>query len=130
MPFAPTPPPRLNALPPLLPDCWSPAARLLVQSRSASGTALEHVALQDHDSPALKDKKHWNSFNTEYFMPFENVLRQLTQAVGRLALDPEADGALLKRDLACHGCGLPMKTMPILKEHIRACAAVSGLPGV
>ncbi|XP_006863086.1 PREDICTED: aprataxin isoform X2 [Chrysochloris asiatica] len=27
-----------------------------------------HVISQDFDSPCLKNKKHWNSFNTEYFI--------------------------------------------------------------
>uniref|UniRef100_A0A8B9WA90 Aprataxin n=1 Tax=Bos mutus grunniens TaxID=30521 RepID=A0A8B9WA90_BOSMU len=27
-----------------------------------------HVISQDFDSPCLKNKKHWNSFNTEYFL--------------------------------------------------------------
>lgn len=27
-----------------------------------------HVISQDFDSPALKTKKHWNSFTTEYFI--------------------------------------------------------------
>lgn len=27
-----------------------------------------HVISQDFDSPCLKNKKHWNSFNTDYFV--------------------------------------------------------------
>lgn len=27
-----------------------------------------HVISQDFDSPCLKNKKHWNSFTTDYFM--------------------------------------------------------------
>lgn len=27
-----------------------------------------HVISQDFDSPCLKNKKHWNSFTTEYFI--------------------------------------------------------------
>lgn len=27
-----------------------------------------HVISQDFDSPCLKNKKHWNSFNTDYFL--------------------------------------------------------------
>lgn len=30
-----------------------------------------HVISQDFDSPCLKNKKHWNSFNTEYFLESE-----------------------------------------------------------
>lgn len=27
-----------------------------------------HVISQDFDSPCLKNKKHWNSFTTDYFI--------------------------------------------------------------
>lgn len=28
-----------------------------------------HVISMDFNSPSLKTKKHWNSFNTEFFVP-------------------------------------------------------------
>ena len=30
-----------------------------------------HVISQDFDSPSLKTKKHWNSYNTKYFIDSE-----------------------------------------------------------
>lgn len=30
-----------------------------------------HVISTDFDSPYLKNKKHWNSFNTEFFVPHQ-----------------------------------------------------------
>lgn len=41
--------------------------RLFPSPLSTSHVHL-HVISQDFDSPCLKNKKHWNSFNTEYFL--------------------------------------------------------------
>lgn len=34
-----------------------------------------HVISTDFHSPALKNKKHWNSFTTEFFIPHEGELK-------------------------------------------------------
>ena len=36
-----------------------------------------HVISQDFDSPCLKNKKHWNSFTTEFFLSHQDVVSQL-----------------------------------------------------
>uniref|UniRef100_A0A915IJX4 Aprataxin n=1 Tax=Romanomermis culicivorax TaxID=13658 RepID=A0A915IJX4_ROMCU len=36
-----------------------------------------HVISQDFDSPCLKNKKHWNSFNTEFFRLSSDVIREI-----------------------------------------------------
>ena len=36
-----------------------------------------HVLSSDFDSPCMKTKKHFNSFNTEYFMKYDDVLSEL-----------------------------------------------------
>jgi hypothetical protein len=36
-----------------------------------------HVISQDFDSPSLKNKKHWNSFTTAYFIDMDDVLQQV-----------------------------------------------------
>ncbi len=33
-----------------------------------------HLISQDFDSEFLKTKKHWNSFNTDYFVPFGELM--------------------------------------------------------
>lgn len=80
-------------------------------------------ASQDLDSPALKNKKHWNSFASAFFLPVADVVAQL-EARDSVNLQPEAAEELLKQDLRCHGCGKPQATMPQLKGHIVGCAAV------
>lgn len=36
-----------------------------------------HVISQDFISPSLKNKKHWNSFTTEFFIDVEEIERIL-----------------------------------------------------
>ena len=85
-----------------------------------------HVISQDFDSPALKNKKHWLSFTSPFFMALDDAVAQLSAAGphGGLALDPPAAEALLSGPLRCHGCDAVMPTMPALKSHITACAGV------
>uniref|UniRef100_A0A8C4QYS5 Aprataxin n=1 Tax=Eptatretus burgeri TaxID=7764 RepID=A0A8C4QYS5_EPTBU len=75
-----------------------------------------HVISQDFDSPSLKTKKHWNSFNTEYFIDAEDVLKMLEEK-GRIKTRPDA-AELLKATMKCHICLEHMPTIPKMKEHI------------
>ncbi|XP_059513109.1 aprataxin isoform X5 [Myotis daubentonii] len=76
-----------------------------------------HVISQDFDSPCLKNKKHWNSFNTEYFLESQAVIKMIQEA-GRVTV---RDGMpeLLKLPLRCHECQQLLPSIPQLKEHLR-----------
>ncbi|XP_053426754.1 aprataxin isoform X3 [Nycticebus coucang] len=76
-----------------------------------------HVISQDFDSPCLKNKKHWNSFNTEYFLESQAVI-EMVQKAGRVTV---RDGMpdLLKLPLRCHKCQQLLPSIPQLKEHLR-----------
>ncbi|XP_045696888.1 aprataxin isoform X3 [Phyllostomus hastatus] len=76
-----------------------------------------HVISQDFDSPCLKNKKHWNSFNTEYFLESQAVIAMVQEA-GRVTV---RDGMpeLLKLPLRCHECQQLLPSIPQLKEHLR-----------
>ncbi|XP_035553003.1 aprataxin isoform X3 [Canis lupus baileyi] len=76
-----------------------------------------HVISQDFDSPCLKNKKHWNSFNTEYFLESQAVI-EMVQHAGRVSV---RDGMpeLLKLPLRCHECQQLLPSIPQLKEHLR-----------
>ncbi|XP_019480059.1 PREDICTED: aprataxin isoform X3 [Hipposideros armiger] len=76
-----------------------------------------HVISQDFDSPCLKNKKHWNSFNTEYFLESQAVI-EMVQEAGRVTV---RDGMpeLLKLPLRCHECQQILPSVPQLKEHLR-----------
>nr|XP_055157767.1 aprataxin isoform X2 [Nyctereutes procyonoides]XP_055157768.1 aprataxin isoform X2 [Nyctereutes procyonoides]XP_055157769.1 aprataxin isoform X2 [Nyctereutes procyonoides] len=76
-----------------------------------------HVISQDFDSPCLKNKKHWNSFNTEYFLESQAVI-EMVQHAGRVSV---RDGMpeLLKLPLRCHECQQLLPSIPQLKEHLK-----------
>ncbi|KAJ3298334.1 hypothetical protein HK104_010799 [Borealophlyctis nickersoniae] len=79
-----------------------------------------HVISQDFSSPALKNKKHWNSFTTEFFKPFEDV-RAMLDSQGKVAFDPPTYEAMLKGPLKCHRCKAEARNLPELKKHIAEC---------
>jgi aprataxin len=77
-----------------------------------------HAISQDFDSPCLKNKKHWNSFNTEYFVPFDKVMSNLKERGEVQLMAGEAERELLKKSLKCHKCDYVPKNLPDLKAHI------------
>ncbi|XP_041789659.1 aprataxin [Chelmon rostratus] len=81
-----------------------------------------HVISQDFDSPCLKNKKHWNSFTTDYFMESHDVI-QMLETNGRVTVK-EGTSELLKLPLRCHVCRRELPTIPALKDHLK-----SHLPG-
>ncbi|XP_069596780.1 aprataxin isoform X1 [Ranitomeya imitator] len=76
-----------------------------------------HVISQDFDSLCLKNKKHWNSFTTDYFVESEEVM-DMIKLKGKVTV---RDGAseLLKSSLQCNVCKMQQATIPQLKEHLR-----------
>ncbi|KAF2358812.1 Transposase type 1 [Trinorchestia longiramus] len=77
-----------------------------------------HVISDDFDSPCLKTKKHWNSFNTKYFVDSEQVISDL-RTDGRVRECPASDGKrLLETPLRCHKCSFQPANVPKLKQHI------------
>ncbi|XP_076001505.1 aprataxin isoform X2 [Genypterus blacodes] len=77
-----------------------------------------HVISQDFDSPSLKNKKHWNSFTTDYFIESQDVI-QMLEADGRVTVK-EGISELLKLSLRCHMCHKEIPTIPALKEHLKS----------
>ncbi|XP_051132115.1 transcription factor bHLH140 [Andrographis paniculata] len=78
-----------------------------------------HVISQDFDSIHLKNKKHWNSFNTPFFLDSVDVIKEL-ENVGTITLK---DDKFLKMELRCHRCRSVHPNIPRLKSHISACQA-------
>lgn len=76
-----------------------------------------HVISQDFDSQCLKNKKHWNSFTTDYFLQSEDVIEMVKQNGRVMVKDGVAE--LLKSPLQCHVCKQPQSTIPQLKEHLK-----------
>ncbi|KAL6043514.1 aprataxin-like protein [Balamuthia mandrillaris] len=80
-----------------------------------------HVISQDFDSPCLKNKKHWHSFTSAFFIDAEDFVQRLVTE-GRIQFEKERYEAMLKGGLACHRCSSPQKTIPALKAHIKTCS--------
>lgn len=75
-----------------------------------------HVVSRDFSSDWLKTKKHFNSFNTDFFIDATRIREEL-QEDGLVAQWSEATlKRLLGKDLEC--CGETFSNMPKLKEHI------------
>lgn len=79
-----------------------------------------HVVSQDFDSQCLKNKKHWNSFTTDFFVSFAEM-RQAVLDGG--VVDFSAREHRIKQDLKCHRCDAALLNMPKLKAHIATCRA-------
>ncbi|PSS32699.1 Transcription factor bHLH140 like [Actinidia chinensis var. chinensis] len=79
-----------------------------------------HVISQDFDSKHLKNKKHWNSFNTPFFLDSVDVIEEIDKC-GRATL--KDDDRLLSMELRCHRCRSAHPNLPRLKSHIGNCRA-------
>lgn len=76
-----------------------------------------HVISQDFDSNHLKNKKHWNSFNSPFFRDSVDVIDEVSQN-GKAILKDEN---ILSMELRCHRCRSAHPNIPRLKAHISSC---------
>ena len=78
-----------------------------------------HVISQDFISPCLKTKKHWNSFNTPYFIDADKVLEYLSKE-GSIPNNIEQEAKKwLANDVKCHKCSHKPRGMGIpFKQHL------------
>ncbi|KAJ4979484.1 hypothetical protein NE237_010264 [Protea cynaroides] len=79
-----------------------------------------HVISLDFNSNHLKNKKHWNSFNTAFFRDSIDVIEEI-EKYGKATLHD--DEKLLSMELRCHRCRSAHPNIPRLKSHISNCQA-------
>ncbi|KAH8311948.1 hypothetical protein KR044_008733 [Drosophila immigrans] len=77
-----------------------------------------HVISKDFVSSCLKTKKHWNSFNTQLFLPYESLYTQLNNEGSIKRLSKDRQHELHSTPLKCNQCSLIAKNIPMLKEHL------------
>jgi aprataxin len=82
-----------------------------------------HVVSDDLSSPCMRNKKHWNSFSTPFFVPLDTVLGRCsataTGAAPPSSIPDEVESErLLRQELRCHKCTASFSTMPSLKAHL------------
>ncbi|GLV45603.1 uncharacterized protein CBL_02623 [Carabus blaptoides fortunei] len=77
-----------------------------------------HIISDDMNSPCLKNKKHWNTFTTKFFISAEDIVDDLKEN-GKVTLpSPEKLKEYLNAPLVCHKCSFKPKNLPDLKKHI------------
>lgn len=79
-----------------------------------------HVISQDFNSNHLKNKKHWNSFNSAFFRDSVDVIEEISK-YGKVTLKDY--DKLLSMELRCHRCRSAHPNIPRLKSHISKCGA-------
>ena len=70
-----------------------------------------------HRHTLFLQKKHWNSFTTNYFLDASDVIDDL-QANHAIRVDVARMKKLLDNELQCHECPHTFPTMPKLKQHL------------
>ncbi|XP_053951652.1 aprataxin-like protein isoform X1 [Anastrepha ludens] len=77
-----------------------------------------HVISKDFVSDCLKTKKHWTSFNTELFLPYQDVTTRLKADGCIKRLTKEKIQQLTTCALECNQCEFVPKNVPDLKRHL------------
>ncbi|XP_016970645.1 aprataxin-like protein [Drosophila rhopaloa] len=77
-----------------------------------------HVISTDFVSPSLKTKKHWNSHNTELFVPYEKLYAQLEKENCFARLPKSLVEKLLSKPLICNQCEFVSDSLRDLKAHL------------
>lgn len=79
-----------------------------------------HVISDDFDSPSLKNKKHWNSFQPPFFIPVPSIIDTLRKGE-KVSFNKDQYDKYLEQPLKCHRCNATMSNLPSLKNHIASC---------
>ena len=77
-----------------------------------------HVISRDFISPCLKHKKHWNSFNTDYFIESTSVIERIELDGKYVEPSSEVSKQLLNTPLKCNQCEYVPTNFPALKQHL------------
>ncbi|CAD0200879.1 unnamed protein product [Chrysodeixis includens] len=77
-----------------------------------------HIISTDMVSPCLKTKIHYNSFTTQFFRPYADILEELKENGCIKKMSPELHKSLMSTELQCNQCTYKPKNMPQLKEHL------------
>merc|ERR1711974_57033 len=76
-----------------------------------------HVVSDDFDSIYMKNKRHWNTFNTEFFVSPDLLIDQLKKQ-GHVQLDEVHYNTIIKQPLACPHCKVKIPRLPDLMTHL------------
>lgn len=77
-----------------------------------------HVISQDFDSPRMRKKHQWNTFNTSFFIDSEEVMSTVERE-GRVAINEQENEALLESRMKCNLCPALFDEINDLNRHRR-----------
>nr|QNH68121.1 aprataxin [Brachionus koreanus] len=83
-----------------------------------------HIISKDFESDCLKNRKHWNSFNTKYFIRLDELIECLKKERDYFENDffnlnnENVLKSYLDLPLKCNICNIVQKNMPSLKRHL------------
>ncbi|XP_058461911.1 aprataxin-like protein [Malaya genurostris] len=77
-----------------------------------------HVISKDFISHCLKTKHHWNIFNTEFFMPINNIMDEIEKSGCIQPRSKQYINSLLDTPMMCNQCNSTFNTIPNLKRHL------------
>ena len=78
-----------------------------------------HCISDDMLSENVKNKKHWNSFTTEFFVDSTKVIAELRSKGEVKVISGLEAKELMARPLKCHKCDYKPKHLPDLKIHLK-----------
>lgn len=81
-----------------------------------------HLLSMDLESPCLKNKKHYNSFATYFFLTTDRIIDDL-KLHKKITLNQDTTTLLRFEEQAmkCLWCGCSLKDMPSMKKHVPLC---------
>lgn len=82
-----------------------------------------HLISDDMQSDNMKNKNHFHSFTSRYFVPAKVMLKCLKNEKKPFRVNKKCYESLLKQKLKCHKFLAEIRTIPALKAHIKACKA-------
>ncbi|KPA80374.1 hypothetical protein ABB37_04629 [Leptomonas pyrrhocoris] len=82
-----------------------------------------HVLSMDLDSVCLKNKKHYNSFATFFFLSSDRVVDDLERH-GRVTINQDVARLrqMEEQDMRCLWCGAALANIPAMKAHVSTCS--------
>ncbi|KAM9971735.1 hypothetical protein ACTFIW_011718 [Dictyostelium discoideum] len=79
-----------------------------------------HIISNDYNTKYLKNNKHWNSFTTEFYIPFDKILNEL-KSNGQVKIDQVKYNSILSQIKKCPICKEENKNLENLKDHYKKC---------
>ncbi|KAF3920427.1 Aprataxin [Dactylellina cionopaga] len=97
---------------------WISSIRIGVHARPSMSNLHVHVISEDMHSPCLKQKKHYNSFNSKFFVNLDEF--PLDEDDGRIpGVSQGFTNTFLKGDMVCWKCKVNFRNhFKELKEHL------------